>query len=106
MLDALRIMTKYPTDRLRAGRPRGSSRFDPESAKAFGLTIRKFRLEKGVSQEDIAEVIGIDRSYMGRLERGEASPSLSLILKIAKSLNISSSLLLGETEKVLYEKSS
>lgn len=42
-----------------------------------------------MTQEDLAFAVGIDRSYMGFLERGERNPTLSNTIKIAKSLKVS-----------------
>lgn len=38
---------------------------------AFGQRVRDLRKEKGLSQEAFADLTGIDRSYMGHIERGE-----------------------------------
>ena len=42
-----------------------------ELASLLGQKIRKARKEKGLSQEKLALMCGLDRSYMGRIERGE-----------------------------------
>lgn len=57
--------------------------------KRFGIRIKKLRKEKNMSQEELAFQIGVDRSYMGFVERGERNPTLDKIVKIAKTLNIS-----------------
>jgi len=54
----------------------------------FGSKIRKLRKTKGWSQEDLAFKTGLDRTYIGGIERGERNPSLKNIIKIAKSLNV------------------
>ena len=54
----------------------------------FGQRIRNLRSTRGFTQETLASKIGVDRSYMGFLERGERNPSLEVILKIAKALNV------------------
>lgn len=41
-----------------------------ERVLIFGRRVREIRLEKGISQERLAELAGIDRSYMGNIERG------------------------------------
>lgn len=58
----------------------------PELA-AFGRAIRASRGEMGLSQEALADEAGIDRSYMGGIERGEHNLALININKIAKALN-------------------
>lgn len=54
----------------------------------FGEHIRKLRKAKGFSQEDFAAEIGIDRSYMGGVERGERNISVLNIIRIAKALSV------------------
>jgi len=54
----------------------------------FGKTVRKFRKEKGISQEELADAAGLDRSYVGGIERGERNVSLLNIIKIAAGLRI------------------
>ncbi len=54
----------------------------------LGKRIIKARNEKGMSQEILASVSGIDRSHMGYIEQGRRKPTLSTLHKIAKSLNM------------------
>jgi transcriptional regulator with XRE-family HTH domain len=56
--------------------------------KLFGLEVKKLRAEKDITQEDLAFKVGVDRSYMGFVERGERNPTLGKIIKIAKALGI------------------
>ena len=55
---------------------------------AFGRTIRRFRVQRGLSQEGLGLRSGIDRSYMGGVERGERNVSLTNILRIADALEV------------------
>ena len=55
----------------------------------FGQRVAFLRAEKGISQEYLALQSGINRTYIGEIERGEKSPSLNTIAKIARGLNIS-----------------
>ncbi len=55
----------------------------------FGNRLRKLRIEKGFSQEKFADLTQLDRTYVSGLERGKRNPSYLILLKIAKSLNIS-----------------
>ena len=52
----------------------------------FGASVRARRLELGLSQEALADFSGIDRSHMGKLERGERNLSFLNILRIAKAV--------------------
>ena len=56
--------------------------------QAFGRAIRELRLERGISQEELAHRADIDRSYMGGVERGERNASLKNILRVASALDI------------------
>lgn len=57
--------------------------------KRFGEKIKGLRKKMGMTQEDLAFKIKVDRSYMGFIERGERNPSLNRLDKIAKSFKIS-----------------
>jgi len=60
----------------------------------LGASIRDLRLKNNMSQEAFADEIGIDRSYLGGIERGEHNLALVNLLKISTALNISASQLL------------
>lgn len=52
----------------------------------IGNNIRQMRLEKGFSQEAFADYVGLHRTYMGGVERGERNISLLNLLKILRKL--------------------
>jgi transcriptional regulator with XRE-family HTH domain len=54
---------------------------------AFGAAVRTLRKSKGLSQESLADLAEIDRSYMGGIERGEHNLALINIQRIANALN-------------------
>lgn len=56
---------------------------------AFGHKVRAIRKAKGLSQESLADLSGIDRSYMGHIERGQKNVTLLKIYQIADALNVS-----------------
>lgn len=60
--------------------------------------MRALRTEDGVAQETLAHQAGIERSHMGKIERGEHMPTLAMILKIARALGRSAGELMLETE--------
>ena len=68
-------------------------------AKRFGELVRRLRSEEGYSQERFAEVCRIDRSYMGMIERGEVSVTLTIIAKLAGGLGLTLSGLFLELER-------
>jgi transcriptional regulator with XRE-family HTH domain len=54
----------------------------------FGKTIREIRLQRGLSQEELADLCNLHRTYIGGIERGERNVGLMNILHIAKALNV------------------
>lgn len=54
----------------------------------FGHRIRQLRLHRKLSQEALADEAGLDRSYIGGVERGERNVSLVNIAKIARALDV------------------
>lgn len=54
----------------------------------FGQKVRKVRLQKEMSQGDIARILGVHRTYISGLERGVRNPSLLTIQKVAKALGV------------------
>ena len=60
--------------------------FDPKVM--FGNRVRQLRKNRGWSQEEFAHRVGLDRSYMGGVERGERNVSLENICLIAKALEV------------------
>lgn len=57
-------------------------------AKLIGKKVKKYRKEKNFSQEELGFLINSARNYIGCIERGEKSPSLYTLYKIAKALNV------------------
>lgn len=52
------------------------------------MNLRHYRLERGLSQEAFANVLGVHRTYMGGVERGERNLTLQSVESIAERLNI------------------
>ncbi|MGO2353992.1 MAG: helix-turn-helix domain-containing protein [Marinomonas foliarum] len=65
-------------------------------AKEVGELIRSQRKARGISQEALAAKSKIDRSYMGRIERGEVNVTLKALWDIATSMDISTKLLIPD----------
>lgn len=71
---------------------------------AFGQRVRELRKEKGYSQEQFADLAGLDRSYMGHIERGEKNITLLKIYQISFALGISPGLLFARSESARTEQ--
>ncbi|ANQ28604.1 XRE family transcriptional regulator [Vibrio parahaemolyticus] len=55
-------------------------------AKKFGHNVRSMRKDKGISQDKLALTADIDRSYVGRIERGEVNITLEKAYQLAEVL--------------------
>lgn len=86
----------------RRGRPFGATTFEAAPALAFGAVVRALRTADGVAQEALAHRAGIERSHLGKIERGEHMPTLAMILRIATALERSAGELLLETEAAMF----
>jgi len=64
--------------------------------KIVGRNVRKFRLQRGMTQEQLGFEAGIDRTYVGGIERGERNPSLMVMARIADTLSMPLVKLLSE----------
>ena len=67
--------------------------------RKFGLVIKELRLEKGLSQESLANQSDIDRTYISDIEKGERNISLKIIERLSKTLQISLSGLFKKIEE-------
>jgi transcriptional regulator with XRE-family HTH domain len=54
----------------------------------FGRHLSKLRKQRGLSQERLGDLCGLDRTYIGGVERGERNVSLVSIIRIASGLNV------------------
>lgn len=63
---------------------------------ALGASIRKHRGLCGLTQEQLAERAGLDRSYLGQVERGENSVALMPLVNVARALNTTVGALMTE----------
>jgi len=86
---------------IRRGRPLGSKSADPVLAAAFGAAVRSARTTRGIAQETLAHLAGIERSHVGKIERGQHMPTISALLKIARALVMSGAELMAKAEALL-----
>jgi len=79
----------------------------PNVKHLFGQRIRVLRKARGWSQEEFAHQVGLDRSYVGGVERGERNISLENICLIADALEVPAASLFecwGESKRKLTDK--
>ena len=56
--------------------------------KTVGRSLRAYRMERGLSQEAFAEVLGVHRTYMGGVERGERNLTLKSLERLAEQIGV------------------
>ena len=64
----------------------------------FAVNVKNYRLEKGLSQEKLAEFSGLHRTYISPIEREQRNISIENIENIANALNLDPSLLLSKNQ--------
>jgi transcriptional regulator with XRE-family HTH domain len=69
--------------------------------QAFGEVLRRHRTANGLSQERLASMSRLDRTFISLLERGQRQPTLSTLLHLASALGIPASQLVREVEAAL-----
>jgi transcriptional regulator with XRE-family HTH domain len=67
------------------------------AALAFGAVLREVRQARGLTQEAVADLSGLDRTYPSLLERGMRTPTLVAILQIADALRVPPETLIADT---------
>lgn len=72
---------------------------DTDPRVKFGAAVRRLRRRKGISQEKLAELAGIHRTYMGDVERGTRNLALVNMTRIANALRLPLSELIREMER-------
>jgi len=65
----------------------------------LGKSVRRLRTDAGFSQEGFADKVGVHRTYMGAVERGEVNISLDNLTRIAKALRMPLSALFALAER-------
>ena len=73
-------------------------------AAVFGEVVRELRLERGLTQDQLAEEAKTERSHISALERAEKGPSLATIFTIAPALGMSASELITQIEHRIASK--
>ncbi len=68
-----------------------------ELLKDIGLRIRKVRMERKMTQDDLAEALGMSSSFVSNLELGKQSMNIRTLITIVQKLGISADWLIGNT---------
>lgn len=70
---------------------------------SIGSNIRKYRIEKKLKQENLAEKAGLSTNYIGMVERGEKIPSLETFIRIINALDVSADMVLCDELNYVYQ---
>jgi transcriptional regulator with XRE-family HTH domain len=76
----------------------------PSPAEAFGHALRDARKRQGLSQEEAASLVGIDRAYYGHIERASKVPTLTTVWKVAEAVGLKPSQLVARAERIHSER--
>lgn len=74
---------------------------DHSPSEAFGIVLRELRKKAEFTQENLAFEAGIERNYVSLIELGRNQPTISVIFKLAKALDIEPSKLIKQVEAKL-----
>ncbi|MGA9772262.1 MAG: helix-turn-helix transcriptional regulator [Blastocatellia bacterium] len=66
---------------------------------SFGESVKIFREQKGLSQEKLAELAGIDRTYVSTIELGKKNTSIEIAYRIAQALDMPLSVIIKRAER-------
>ena len=66
----------------------------------IGEKLRTLRKQQGLSQTQLGDHLGVKQSYVGKMERGEKTPNVTMLLKIAKLFNVSFDQLMNDDQEV------
>jgi len=71
---------------------------DEDLQRAFGRGVRAARMQLGISQERLADAVGLHRTYIGGVERGERNLTLQTVTRISRLIDADPLELLGTPE--------
>jgi len=71
-------------------------------ARAFGVVLRTARKQRGLSQEELGESADLDRTYASLLERGLRTPTLTVLIELARALHLEPGQLVSDTIQSLH----
>jgi DNA-binding XRE family transcriptional regulator len=85
-------MQASESHRSRRTSPRSDQPFRLYSAASFGPAIRRYREEAGLTQSQLAEMAGLNRTYLSHLEQGRETEQMSRTLRVLKLLGVRATL--------------
>ena len=68
------------------------------SAQAFGIVLKRLRVARGMSQEQLGNRSNLDRTYISLLELGKRQPSLPTLMALSRALNLALAEITGQLE--------
>ena len=71
-----------------------------ERMKRLGEKLRALRKREGLTQTQLGDMLGIDHSHVGKMERGERTPSLEILVKITHIFNVSAEQLIRDDQEL------
>lgn len=82
-----------------------SPRVTESGDSKFSIRLKQLRLDKGYSQKDVADIVGLHSIHYGRYERGDSLPAAETLTKLADALGVSVDYLLeGKNEEAAVAK--
>ena len=72
--------------------------------QAFGIVIKKYRLECSISQEKLALEAGLDRTYISLLEREKRKPTINTLFAISQTLDVKPHYIIQDIEGLIHEE--
>ena len=70
-----------------------------ELQRVVGRNLRAYRVARGLSQEQFADVLGVHRTYMGGVERGERNLTLRSVERLAERMGVDAASLIADPER-------
>lgn len=75
-----------------------------ELKKIFGEVLKEYRLKYKMSQEQLASLCDLDRTYISLLERGKRNATVEVLFSLCKSLNVEPSEFVSQIKERISEK--
>jgi|GEM_PF-430014 len=83
-----------------------SNQHVPDISAIFGEVLYRYRVERDISQEELAFEAGVDRTFISRLERGVRQPTITTLIGLSQALNVSAADMVKEAERLYLKRAS